>query len=412
MNRRKHTWTTAIRLTLLTLAVFVVLSVTVRPSSDEDQLAIHAEPEQDGVTFAIQYLGEVYSVVSGGVENGTRYLHLVNTPITFDLSSLAGLNGASVYLNSQWATGGSPSELAGDLQTVSNSDAPNTWKISEAYFQQTLFNQRLGLLAGLFDLNSEFDVIERGGLFINSSFGIGPDYSQSGDNGPSIFPTTSLGLRVQAQLHNNLTVRAAAFDGVAGDPDDPYGTKVILRQDDGLLVSGEAELTPELVPGFRTVVGVWFYTEPSTPHIESTAPGRELRNRGGYIIGESTVWADDNSDREVGVFVRYGRADNRINQLGDYIGFGVVATSLFSRDHSSTVGLGIAIARNGRDYQDAMSDAAVAVDRTETAIELTASLSLHEYFTIQPDVQYIVNPGTDPALDNALAIGLRLDFSM
>ena len=72
-------------------------------------------------------------------------------------------------------------------------------KLYEAWFEQTLFDDRLSFKAGLYDLNTEFDVVETAGLFINSSHGIGPDFSQSGVNGPSIFPTTSLGIRVKAQ---------------------------------------------------------------------------------------------------------------------------------------------------------------------------------------------------------------------
>jgi porin len=53
---------------------------------------------------------------------------------------------------------------------------------------------------GLYDLNSEFDVIEAAALFLNPSHGIGPDFAQSGRNGPSIFPVTSLAIRGEYRL--------------------------------------------------------------------------------------------------------------------------------------------------------------------------------------------------------------------
>lgn len=76
-------------------------------------------------------------------------------------------------------------------------DADNTWKIYEAWFQQKLFGDNLSILTGLFDLNSEFDLIETAGLFLNSSQGIGSNFSQTGLNCPSIFPNTSLWLRTK-----------------------------------------------------------------------------------------------------------------------------------------------------------------------------------------------------------------------
>ena len=79
------------------------------------------------------------------------------------------------------------------------------------------------LLLGLYDLNSEFDVIETAGLFLNSSFGIGAEYGSSGRNGPSIFPATSFGARLSGQPVQSLFIRGAVLDGVPGDPPPPEG---------------------------------------------------------------------------------------------------------------------------------------------------------------------------------------------
>jgi porin len=47
----------------------------------------------------------------------------------------------------------------------------------------------------------------------------------------------------------------------------------------------------------------------------------------------------------------------------------------------------------------------------ETAIELTYRMQATPWLALQPDVQYIVNPGTDPSLDNAWVVGLRFELS-
>jgi len=386
-----------------------------RSSDGADLSKLRTNLEQRGVSVGIQYIGDVYSILQGGLESGHEYLHLVNTPITLDMDRFVGLSGGSIYVNSQWATGGSPTELAGDLQGISNIDAPNTWKIYEAYYQQRMFEGRLSLLAGLYDLNSEFDVVERGGVFINSSFGIGPDYSQSGENGPSIFPTTSLALRLRFQPNEIVGLRIAAFDGVAGDPENPMGTKIIVEEDDGLLLAGEMDYLPPSIPGLRTALGAWFYTEASTTIVEAPSDGGavdERRNCGGYILGETDVWTDDNTNRSVGLFGRYGLAESSINQIKDFIGFGIAANQLLTDDIDHEFGLGFAIARNSPKLVDMMQNEGIEVDRAETTIELTAVIRLDELITIQPDFQYIINPGTDKLLDNAVAVGLRLDVSL
>jgi carbohydrate-selective porin OprB len=57
--------------------------------------------------------------------------------------------------------------------------------------EKNLLDNQFSVLAGLYELNSEFYRLQSAGLFLNSSFGIGPEFSQSGLEGPSIFPSTS-----------------------------------------------------------------------------------------------------------------------------------------------------------------------------------------------------------------------------
>lgn len=67
----------------------------------------------------------------------------------------------------------------------------------------------------------------------------------------------------------------------------------------------------------------------------------------------------------------------------------------------------MAHARVGDDYLNATEGA----ERAETAIELSYSAPLGHGIRIQPDIQYIVHPGMDKSVDNALVIGSRVEVS-
>ena len=71
--------------------------------------------------------------------------------------------------------GGHPSAYAGDIQGVSNIDAPAGVRIEEAWLQQNLLDGRLSLLAGRFDVSAEFYRLQSATLFLNSSLGTGPE---------------------------------------------------------------------------------------------------------------------------------------------------------------------------------------------------------------------------------------------
>lgn len=106
--------------------------------------------------------------------------------------AVLGINAFSLHADVQPIHGGCVSnEAVGNAQIVGNIDAPAGIRPFEAYVAMR-FGPGDGSLikVGLIDLNSEFDVQGAGAFLINTSHGIGLDFSQSGINGPSIFPTT------------------------------------------------------------------------------------------------------------------------------------------------------------------------------------------------------------------------------
>jgi len=296
------------------------------------------------------------------------------------------------------------------MQTISNIDAYDTWKIYTAYYRQEFKLIDFSFQFGLYDLNSEFDVIERSGLFINSSFGIGPDYSQSGENGPSIFPTTSLAFKVEKGIGENIVARAAILDGVAGDPMNQNGTRIILDADDGFLISGELNYIADSENNGKFGLGGWMYTKPTA--LIDPAEKATSSNAGIYLFGEYPLTIDSDSERAFGIFGRIGYADPKINQVEYYIGGGLTFDQILSRSFPNTIGIAIAAAMNGREFKDAVKTEDKSINGGEAMIELTGQFGVYGSVSIQPDIQYIFNPGADSNVDDAFVIGLRLGIEI
>ena len=53
----------------------------------------------------------------------------------------------------------------------------------------------------------------------------------------------------------------------------------------------------------------------------------------------------------------------------------------------------------------------VPTTRSEMALELAYLAQITHSFAIQPDIQYVMNPNTDPSLKNALVFQLRFEVS-
>ncbi len=373
-----------------------------------------------GVELGAIYTADYFSVVSGGVRQEGALLANLDLTASFDGDKLFKWPGASFFLYILADHGhhqnGGLGQQAGDFQGVSNIEAPNAIKIYEAWYEQKFANDAASFRFGLYDLNSEFDVIETAGLFINSSFGIGPDYSQSGQNGPSIFPTTSVALRLAYQTAKNYYLQLAVLDGVPGDPNNDQGTHIQFNAGDGLLTSAEYGYqqggTDDVAsPYGKLAVGVWHYTASFDDLLDTNASGNPVKrhnNQGAYVLGEFQVYREHaNSPQGLAVFARYGVANQNINRISHYLGAGLVYTGLFAGRDKDQLGLAVAIAYNGDKYIQKQWNSGTAVDASETTVELSYRSTVLPWLTLQPDIQWIKNPGTNQTLRDATVIGLR-----
>jgi porin len=394
-----------------------------------------------GLSLEAIYTGEIFSNLSGGLHRKTVYLDNVDLTLTLDAEKLFGWQGARFSVYGLGNHGGNPSDQVGDTQVVSNIEAFDTWKLYEAWFQQNLFKNRLSILLGLYDVNSEFDFIETAQLFIHSSFGIGPDFSQSGENGPSIFPTTSVGIRIAAKLTQAFYLQTAVLDGVPGDPDDPCGTQIIFDRDDGLLLTAEIAYLigrdkesrvlalsgrdragrrhigrgEKVAHDGKIALGGWFYTAKFDDLAEVDEAGNPILrtgNHGIYGLAEQTVYREkDNPAQGLALFVRLGVADTSVNQFGFYTGGGFVYTGLIPGRDEDQVGFAIAAAHNGSRFKRAQRNIGRPVNHAEVALEFTYRVQILPWLAVQPDIQYVINPGTEPTVKNAFITGLRFEVS-
>ena len=76
------------------------------------------------------------------------------------------------------------------------------------------------------------------------------------------------------------------------------------------------------------------------------------------------------------------------------------------------LGLAIAYAGNGSHYMSSQRLQGFPVTGAERTIEITYLMQLTKWFAVQPDLQYVISPSTDPTIRNALAFQLRFEISL
>ena len=228
-----------LRIRFILLAFFFCLFAPVAAAQENTE-------EPPALVLEVVYTVDGVANLQGGLKRGTRMPHNIDILVNLDLEQSLGWNHTTGFVYGLGNYGGMPTELVGDLQVTSNIEADTAWRVYEAFLELCLWAERVSLLAGLYNTNSEFDELESAGVFLNASFGVGPDLSASRDQGPSIFPVTSLAARVRAFPRPWWYVQAAGMDGVPGLPGHPYAGPFHFDANDGVFLIAETGLLAEL----------------------------------------------------------------------------------------------------------------------------------------------------------------------
>jgi porin len=212
-------------------------------------------------------------------------------------------------------------------------------------------------------------------------------------------------------------VAAAAYDGVPGDPNRTTGSAIAFDQKDGLLLVSEIGFTPKAADTEDEVnklaIGGWMYTGAFNDLTALGADGNAKRteSQGAYLLSSYRFYHDAKAGRDMGAFFRAGVANDDAVRVDMDVAVGVVGNGWVPTRPEAEIGLGLTQARNGDNYMKSQAAAATPADRAETSYELYYRDRLADGVRIQPDVQYVVNPGTDTTTKDALVLGARLDLS-
>ena len=368
-----------------------------------------AESRADGAIWRLQsaYTADVIGVVDGIDTPAGRFLDNLDVSLDGDLERQFGWRGARVHLSLLANGGGEPNAVAGTLQGYDNIEVEaQGLRLYEAWIEQDLADGAGSVLAGLYDVNSEFYATGASDLLLAPPFGSGSELAAPGPNGPAIFPSTSLAVRVRAGSPDGLHVQAAAVNARAGTIGDEGGVDTTL--DDGILYLAEAGWSGPV----RIAVGAWRYGE-ALADIRDVLPGGDPAlsdAQGAYLVAEGTVFEAEDAPT-VRAFVRMGVSDGDTTDFKGGWQTGLRVDSVFDGRPDSAFSIGVHQGLLSDKARANALDAGTRFGDAEGGIELTYADTFGP-FTIQPDLQWIYNPGGDEDRDPILTAGLRVILTL
>jgi len=391
-----------------------------------------------GITYAVNYIGDVLGNPVGGFARGTRYIGRLDLELNVDLEKAAGWKGLRFFANGYQIHGQSITALnLGALMPASFIESEPSTRLFEIYLEQKLLDDHMSLRIGQLSADSEFIMSESGAAFLNGSFGW-PSITGINlpDGGPS-YPMASPGARLAFEPNDTLGFLFGIFSGdPAGDcPDDeapldcnPYGVlfpftaPLFIGEAQIKYNQGEGELAGKLKFGAYRYFGTFVPTSIGNNGLPIGLYGpsgsRDQKDYGFYAVLDQMVYRvpGTKDQRGVTLFGSYIGAPPDGNLIQHYFEAGMTVHGLFDDRPHDTLGIGFiytGVSSQVIDFYKELGDP--VVPSFEGVLEVSYTAEIMQGLYLQPDFQYYWNPGghtNDPAdpltaTPNAAVFGMR-----
>ncbi len=315
-------------------------------------------------------------------------------------------------------------------------EAPASTRLFELRYEQSFFDGKASVRIGQLAADQEFLLSQYAGpLFINAGFGWPTLPALDLPEGGPAYPLATPGIRLKGQPTDALTLLAAVFNG--NPADNGSGTSFALNK--GVFAITEAQYAinggehAAGLPGTYKI-GAWFNSN-VFPDQRLDVDGLSLADPAGsdvpllhrnnwsiYAVADQMIYkVPGTKDQGLGVFARLMGAPADRNLIDFNLYAGATYKGAIPGRPDDSAGFGLIYARVSDTVSQLDMDAGLysggfhPVRNAETVLELTYLIQMAPWWTLQPDFQYVFNPGAnvrDPltptqTIGDAAVFGLR-----
>jgi porin len=370
----------------------------------------------------------------GGFDEGGEYQGVLELYVNADMRKLGLWRGLCFHANGFQIHGNSITAAnIGSLMPVTSLEATDATRLFELWFEQTIIKDKLTVRFGQLAADEEFILSVGGGHFINGTWGWPSITAADLPSGGPAYPLATPGVRVAINPNEKMGLLIGVYNG---DPapecanEDPqrcndHGLDFELDDDPLLMIEGVYRYNQEgRLPG-AVKVGGWnhfgtfehqrFDSGGALIAVAGEA-GKPLDNDWGlYGIVDQLIWRVPGSEDPVGVaiFARFIGAPEDRNLIDFYFDGGLTFTGMIPGRPDDAFAVGFAYTNISDQVSAFDVDFGEPVARNyEALIEVCYTLQINPGWAVQPNFQYIFQPGGNVAgVDDATVVGARTSIS-
>jgi porin len=364
-----------------------------------------------GVTPTIAYTTDLMGNPIGGRRQGVAYAAQLYVDVFVDLGKLAGLKGLALDISGNWASG---TDLSTDdidnFFIVSQAFAGDRLRLYTLYLDQALLDGKLDIKVGRFAPGDDFLSWPQYSFLVNIALNPAVFATQVNVPGFTASPIGTWGARIRAKPVESFSATAGIY---YSDPSRNLLNTTGL--DLGIDITGTGylgiaefayynnqEASAAGLPGTYRFGGYYDSNRFATFADPLT---KRRGNWGLFVLVDQVVYREGppGSGQGLGLAGTFVAApDQSINTIPYFAAVGAVYRGLFPRRDKDALAFAVYYGAFSRDLPG---------QKSETVLELTYSLVLAPWLSIQPDIQYVINPNGRTNVKNALVIGAQISVT-
>ena len=375
----------------------------------------------DGIAITPVLQTEAFSSAGGG-HGGAEADGLLDIAFDFDLERITRLwPDAAFHFNVVDIFGPSLTiRHVGDISGVSNLAGVNSFRLQEIWVQQQLWAKRASIRLGMLAADTEFFTSQAASLFLDGTFGAFTLVALNFNDAP-VYPVAAPAVRIDVMPVSFFDLRAAVFAPNEAAENNTHGTDFSINRQDGALVAVEASYLVNQSPNDFGRIGTYkvgafiqrgdyaSFGSQAANALDSAKPLHYGTNVVVYGVADQELFK--NGQLTVEAFTRAGFATPNYSIVHDYFDAGFNFIGVVPIRPLDVAGLAVGRSGISRQFSSAQIQQGNAGLTSETVIEATYKIHLANWASIQPDLQYFVNPSAVRGSRDAFVSGVRSSIS-
>lgn len=379
----------------------------------------------EGIHPFFSYWGDFLANPVGGQDQKASWMQLLVTGVEIDMEKRVGWKGGFLVASITDAAGSNLSIPVGNVFTLSQAYVMNSFALYNLYVKQELFDGKLDLRVGRMSAGQFFATLPAMGQVVSGAVNGNP--TSLFLNAPYHATASASWAAYTKFKPSDVTyVEAGIFQASPRIGDPAYhGADFSIRDGDGMLIMMETGWTPTfgkeeavqktdsktVTPASPGLPGVYsFGAYYANYTFERFSGGTEQNAFGFYALAQQMVWRNQkNPNQNLSLWggITYS-PQLEIAQM-PVMGFGGIVWqgAIPTRDKDSVL-LSFYTGGFSSSYANAQARNGVGRPTNETVLETSYIIQLTEALQIQPDLQWIIQPGGTGDIPNALVLGCQV----